>query len=183
MKKIVRDYAIIFIDDRGDCLRKSVIDYTTSKISNSFYKISGFLQWNHYLIIPKEFVKDEEFAEEIEKNGSFTRKYVIERDFIDPFINTLFPVLNKIHGTMQLILEDSWAEAKLLGWQTGLGSESKLFSSWARDENLDNSLSNMDLLRARLITEPNLRAVFYTNIEHEYSLACKKFKLFMKEVK
>ncbi len=37
------------------------------------------------------------------------------------------------------------------------------------------------MIRAKLITEPDFKAIFYTHISNEFSIAEKKFKLFIKE--
>jgi hypothetical protein len=38
----------------------------------------------------------------------------------------------------------------------------------------------MDILRAKLIKEPNYKAIFYTHLGSEFGIAEKKFKLFDK---
>ena len=57
MEKIVRKYAIIYIDYDGETLDEDVRDYATKEMVKDYYQNSrGFLQWNFYLVIPSSLV-------------------------------------------------------------------------------------------------------------------------------
>ena len=43
-----------------------------------------------------------------------------------------------------------------------------------------DSITKMDLIRARLVKYPEFKATFYSHITNEFSIAEKKFKLFSK---
>lgn len=183
MERIEREYAIIYIDRNGETLNISDSlykgDYVTAEMVSDYYKRLGFLQWNFYLIIPKELIKQEEIKT-IEDNDIYTRKYVIESDKIEQFINDRFPILNEERGTIKLIKADSWKDAGLLAEEEKKKGKNyvDLIQSFYRDENLMYSLTEMDKLRAGLIKNPKLNIVFYTHISDEFFIAENKFKLF-----
>jgi hypothetical protein len=178
MKRIDRTYAIVYVDNKGESLNSDVNDFATKEMISDYYQNRGFLQWNFYLIIPKEFVNKSDIKI-IEENDIYTRKFVIEKDMIDSFIKERFPELNEKKGTIALIkgknYKDGRKKAKKFDHNNPI---TFMFEGWYRNESLNYSLTEMDKLRARLIKEPQLHGVFYTHIDNEYSLAKKKFKLF-----
>jgi hypothetical protein len=187
MERIDRKYAIINVDIEGESLTFN--DYTTNDTITDYYKEAGFLQWNFYLIIAKEAVVKLFEGEDIDKkikaiedSETYCRKYVIESDKIDAFIAERFPILQKEHGVMILVKGDSHQNAKNLGYKEFIKPENqlkaKVISSWYRNYNSMYAITEMDKLRAKLITNPKLRVIFFTHISHEFSLAEKKFKLF-----
>ncbi len=184
MEKITREYAIIYIDRKGETLNQTEQpykgDYVTKELIHDYYNSPGFLQWNYYLIIPKELVKPEEMSV-IENNDVYTRKYVIESDKIDQFINDRFPVLKKEKGTIKLIKGNSWVESSKLSKEEQQKNDVSLYPSWYRNECLMYSLTEMDILRAKLINNPEYKALFFSHISNEFNIAEKKFKLFQNE--
>ena len=90
MKRIDRKYAIIYVDTNGDTLLSE--DNTSHEMITDYYNNSGFLQWNFYLIITKECIKDiegitaAERIKTIEKNDIYTRKYVVPKAEIKDFL-------------------------------------------------------------------------------------------------
>lgn len=82
MERINRKYAIIYVDHEGETLNLKD-NYTLNEMITDYYNNSGFLQWNYYLIIPKELVESPEEIESIENNDIYTRKFVIPQDEID----------------------------------------------------------------------------------------------------
>ena len=187
MKRIKRKYAIIYIDNDGETLESD--DYTTQDITTYYYQARGFLQWNFYLIIPKENIKEteeatvEEQIKAIEQNNTYTRKYVVEKDKIDKFVREHFPIIKKNHGKMIMIQADTFKEAEAAAIKATENNPDITMTtpSFNRDINLDQTLKKLDGVRTFLIKNPNLTIVFYTHIQNEYSLAEKKFKLFINE--
>ena len=181
MKRIDRKYAIIYVDTNGDTLLSE--DNTSHEMITDYYNNGGFLQWNFYLIIAKECIKNvegitaAEHIKIIEKNDNYTRKYVVPKAEIKDFLKKQFPIMQKARGKMNLILADTFWEAKKLA----MVKKSKnilLYSSYNRYVNLDLTLHALDALRNDLINNPKMVGIFYTHIQNEYSLAEKKFKLF-----
>jgi len=184
MKKIIRDYAIIYIDDKGDSLKED--SYTTKEMVSDYYTENGFLQWNFYLIVPKEVLLPDNTIEKIENNEDYTRKFVIKNSDIQSFIKERFPVMNKKCGKIEMIKGNSWKETldivdkkKFKGTTVKPFRLCSYYPSWYRNESSMHSLIEMDKLRAKLINNPNIWVIFYTHINSEYYLAQKKFKLFL----
>lgn len=178
MERIDRTYAIVYVDNKGESLNSDVNDFTTKEMISDYYQNSGFLQWNFYLIIPKELVNKSDIKI-INENDTYTRKFVIKKDNIDSFIEERFPELTKNMGTMAIVKGDNYKDARKKAKKFEDNNQiTFMFNGWYRNESLTHSITEMDKLRARLIKEPNLHGVFYTHINNEYSLAEKKFKLF-----
>lgn len=197
MERIDKKYAIIYIDRDGEVLEETDDKFTTKEIATDFYNNSGFLQWNFYIIISKEslisYAKKQfdengcvldidELINEIQENDIYTRKYVIESDKINEFINDIFPDLKEKTGEIKLIKGKSWSDAQELCIREE--SRNNIFDtyrpSWYRNLSLMDSLTEMDKLRARLIKNDNFKVLFYTHLSNEYSIAEKKFKLLQK---
>lgn len=191
MERIDREYAIIYVDKTGESLVNNDSkhdEYSTNEIISDYYKQSGFLQWNFYLIIAREAItvyeneKIDDKIKSIESNEFYCRKYVIESEKINDFIAKNFPVLQKEHGVIILIKGDSYQNAKNLGYKEYIKPENKLnakvINSWYRNYNSMYALTEMDKLRAELINKHDKRIIFVTHNSHEFSLAEKKFKLF-----
>ena len=178
MKRIERKYAIIYVDLTGKTLESD--DYFTKEMISDYYKNPGFLQWNFYLIIARESVKDIDDIKIIEDNDTYARKYVVEKDKIDDFIDFNFPKIQSNYGNIKLILADTFEKAVKNAF-TFLANNPNVASipSYNRDVNFNHSLKKMDNLRRLLIKNPNMKVIFYTHIDNEYSLAKKKFELFL----
>lgn len=188
MKRIDRKYAIVYIDYDGESLvdNDKVDNFTTDDMITDYYNNSGFLQWNYYLIIPKDLISEERI-QEIEKNDIYTRKFVIDRAEIDSFIDDRFPEQLEKSGEIELIKGNSWNEIEniiatneLIEYEMKHLVKTDLIRSYYRDLNSLDSLEKMDILRAKLIKEPNYKAIFYTHLGNEFGIAEKKFKLFNK---
>jgi len=178
MERIDRKYAIIYVDRIGESLTKP--DYVTEEMINDYYNHAGFLQWNYYLIIAKEFVNPDDIKT-IEENDYYCRKYVQEDNGIDLFIDGWFPILKPNRGSITLVKGNTYIEAEDLACRAYAKTKSdSLHMSWYRNNSLLYSLTKMDKLRVSLNEHPNARTVFGTHFSNEYSLAEKKFKLFMK---
>lgn len=178
MEKIIRDYAIIYIDKNGESLNCD--NYTPDEIINDYYNNPGFLQWNYYLIIHKELIENLNLCTKIESDDKYTRKFVMCSDEIDIFINNLFPIFKKDneYSKIKLIKGNSYidSERKSLSFKK-THEDFKRLESWYRNECLNFALNQMDLLRMKLIKEKQ-NYIFYTHISNEYFLAKQKFKLF-----
>lgn len=164
MEIIERGYAIIYVDRKGESLNED--DYTTKDMITDYYKNSGFLQWNFYLIVAEEAVEDQKTK--IEQNETYTRKYVMPESEIDSFVASMFPLMNIENGSISLIKGSSWNEAISLA-MSKIGS-GKIYPSWYRDLSMMDSIKHMDELRARLISDPTHKAVFCTHISNEFFL-------------
>ena len=181
MKRINRKYAIIYVDTNGDTLLSE--DNASDEMLSDYYKNGGFLQWNFYLIIAKECIKDIEGItaieriKTIEKNDNYTRKYVVPKAKIKDFLKKQFPIMRKARGKINLITANTFVDAKTLA-MTKKSKDIFLISSYNRYVNLDLTLHALDALRNDLINNPKMVGIFYTHIQNEYSLAEKKFKLF-----
>lgn len=191
MERIEREYAIIYVDKTGESLVANDSkhdEYSTNAIISDYYKQSGFLQWNFYLIIAREAImlheseKIDDKIKSIENNEFYCRKYVIESEKIDAFIAERFPVLQENRGVIILVKGDSYRNAKNLGYKEYIKPENQLnanvIGSWYRNYNSMYTLTEMDKLRAELINNHGKRVIFFTHNSHEFSLTEKKFKLF-----
>jgi hypothetical protein len=183
MEKIDRGYAVIYIDRTGESLvvenENYKMDYTTKDMVSDYYNESGFRQWNFYLIIPKSLVREEDI-ENIENCDKYTRKYVVDDEDIDIFIEEKFPIMdNENKGSILLIKGKSWVDTLEKAYDKQ--DDYTLYKSWYREDSLMDSLEKMDELRASLIKRPNLKAMFCTHISNEMGIAEKKFKLFLED--
>lgn len=158
--------------------------------------MGGPLQWNFYVIISKEAVEksitglsdEKEIKEEIDKlineihlNETYTRKFVCPEKDIDSFIENRFPDLKEQMGKVQIVSDSSWEKTLMKVHKVREEFKDKIVDmqpSWWRDLDEMDSLSNMDKLRASAINNPELHVLFYTHIQHEISLAKKKFYIF-----
>ena len=189
MERLQRKYAIIYVDREGETLKstdneteaKNRIDnFCTYDMVNDYYTQSGFLQWNFYLIIPASLVPDKKKKKEIEINDRYTRKFVVLDTAIESFIDEYFPILEgKDRHQVKLVKGINYIDAVSQAINTHRNEVVNLIQGWHRDESLMYSLTQMDKLRAQLINNPNKKVIFYTHISNEYSLAEKKFKLFI----
>lgn len=68
-----------------------LIGYQEQFIANDYYRTSGWIQWNFYLIfVCSQNMEDAaSIRDSIEKNKEYTRKYVISVDQFDDWIDTL----------------------------------------------------------------------------------------------
>lgn len=189
MRKIVRDYAVIYIDDDGDTLKigdyedTHVDNYATNDMISDYYENGGYLQWNYYLIIPNDLLTNDHNIRSIEENDIYTRKYVLNREIIDYWVNKYFPEPGETRGKFKLLKGRDWKEAIDMVNQEPLSVGTIKLGSWYRDHSLLDTLSYMDELRASLIKDPSKTIVFYTHISNESSIAEKKFKTFMDDTK
>jgi hypothetical protein len=200
MEIITKPYAVIYVDKEGECLKEQ--DYSPFSLIGSYYKNSGFLQWNYYLIISKKIVEKsenvklfnggvDELIKHIENNDKYTRKFVINENDIQSFINSLFPDFKygeNCKGKMYLIKGYNWKDAVINAndkKQTlkSHGIIAMSIGSKYRDISLMETLTEMDKLRALLIKNPEMDVIYYTHIDEEYYLAKKKFKLFIDDEK
>lgn len=181
MERVDREYAIIYIDREGETLKVTDEsrreDFATNEMVTDYYNHSGFLQWNFYLIIPKELVKEEEILN-IEENSIYSRKYVIPTAEIESFIDDRFPKLTEKRGQITLVKGTNWEDATFLASKYLNTEFTSIIPSWYRNESLMFALTEMDILRSKLIKNPDSVVIFYTHLSNEYSLAEKKFKLF-----
>ena len=108
---------------------------------------------------------------------------MIEDDKIEVFIKNHFPTLEGKREQVILIKADSWDETIELADKTqeNISDNYQLYPSWNRDMSISDSLLQMDNLRFKLIINSELKVIFYTHLDSEYSLARKKFKLFYKD--
>ena len=93
----------------------------------------------------------------------------------------MFPEIKGEHGEITLIKGKDWEDAQKLASKEKLNKFIWVLPSWYRNISLMDSLQEMDLIRAKLIKNKNYRAVFYSHISHEFNIAEKKFKLFLKQ--
>ena len=148
MEKIDRKYAIIYIDREGLSLAPHVDNYTPDHLSSEFFKNGGFIQWNFYLIIPKELVPTDKI-EEIESNQTFTRKYVIPSEKINDFIEDRFPELpEEINFVMKIIKGNSWEETQKLVKNEIADT---YYPSILRDYDTMDTLESLDIIRSSII--------------------------------
>jgi len=199
MERIDRKYAIIYVDRNGEALSEA--DLTTPDMINNYYDNPGPLQWNYYYILAQEALDatiDAPDKQDIEANDNYTRKYVMPEDHIYDFISRTFPLLADTHGQIHLIKGADWADAKdkakaaitepehnhrsresvMFGFRVTAMNGLDIIPSYYRNKSLAHALSQMDDIRARLVTDPDYRALFYTHISTEHHLAEKKFHLF-----
>lgn len=189
MVKIDKKYAIIFIDYEGESLKDSNFEW--NELLSIYYNLpyndqnidKSFLQLNCYLIVPKEYFLNQEQIDNFENNDKYTRKFAINVDKIDSFIQEMFPDMNENHGKIELIKgknrKDSVYQA--ICKHDELGIKYELIDSFYRNDSMMDTLYKIDQLRARIINEPELKIIFYTHIFNEINIAEKKFKLFIKE--
>lgn len=185
MERINKQYATIYIDRTGECLKDS--DFISEKIIDDYYSTPGFLQWNFYLICTeKAFVSEPEYAEQREEflnNEKYARKFIVSEQDLEQYLEKNFPDFkNEIISEPRVILVkgDNWRDC--LRKVRGEKSRNKNFivkMGKQRDESMLTSISNMDYLRAQLIKHPNRKLIFGTHISGEFSIAQKKFKVFM----
>jgi len=176
MKRIDRKYAIIYVDDTGETLNTD--DFVTDDMISDYYKDSGFLQWNYYVIIPEDLVPNDEIIKLIENNDKYARKIIVKRDKIKSFLERAFPKLRQSMGEIGLVEGENWGEARD-NCDLYLEDHPKAFPvpSFSRNYSDFGTLTKLDNLRAKIIKKPDSNYVFYTHIKHEMSLAKKKFKL------
>lgn len=178
MEKIIRDYAIIYIDRTGESLKCD--NFTPNEIIEDYFNNPGFLQWNYYLIIDYDVIKTKNIVDNILLDDKYTKKYISNN--IDKFIEQRFPLFNENnYGKIKLIKGNSWFDAKEKTKKylnENIENKFKIVKSWHRNLSLNDSLENMDILRSTLINNTLSKDyVFYTHISNEMSLAEKKFKL------
>ena len=179
MRKIDKGYAVIYIDDESSMLeeRKEIDNFTSSDMVAEYYTVPGAIQWNYYLIIPKNDLTDEKIKE-IELNDVYTRKYVIDKDKIDDFIEETFPdVIDINKNKIFLSTANSWEEAKDKLVNEDLSYRANVYGSLHRDYNSMDTLKMLDNIRSELIKNKH-DIYFYTHIENEISWVGKKFKFF-----
>ncbi len=186
MERIEREYAIIYIDHDGETLKKGIDNFTPNEIINDYYNHPGFLQWNYYLIIPKELIKSKEKIQEIEEDEIYTLKIIVNREKISEFLNEIFPEIKKEQPIGEIIIVKGknhsnsvklTEEIRDKKAQEGLYYE--IIPSLYRNYSSFQTLKTMDKMRAQLIKYPSTKQIYYTHISNEYSWAEKKFKLFI----
>lgn len=186
MERIEREYAIIYVDRTGESLTSR--GQATRELISDYYNQRGFLQWNFYLIIAEETIEDvegicaAERIEAIKACDEYSRKYVMPEDRIEDFIEANFPVLKKKRGKIEIIQAEGFREAKAIAGERVLGDSStniELMPSLHRDYSLTITLTCLDGMRIELIRNSKKHYIFYSHIQHEISLAEKKFKLFL----
>jgi len=184
MERIDKQYAVIYIDRTGECLKSS--DFTSEKIIDDYFSIPGFLQWNFYLICTeKAFISELEYAEQREaflNNEAYTRKLLVSESDLEQYLEKNFPDFKPVVSEPRVILVkgDNWRDC--LRKVRGEKARNKNFivkMGKQRDESMLTSISNIDYLRAQLIKHPNRKLIFGTHISGEFSIAQKKFKIFL----
>ena len=130
MERIEKIYAIIYIDWKGETL--SCDDFTSENMISHYYNNSGFLQWNFYLIIPSDLVSDNQKKVEIENNDRYTRKFILDRDQIAPFLERYFPDLKKKRIQVKLIKGKDYSDSvwKSIQYYNKSQKKSSLFFSY-----------------------------------------------------
>ena len=187
MKRIDKKYAIIYIDSKGETLEmedeeRICDDFATYDMISDYYNLEGFLQWNVYLIVPREKFEFESDIKEFEDNDKYVRKYAVSSDKIGRFVEKNFPDMGTDVGKIKLIHTKNHKESKAaLKSQQQKSSWFLWESSFNRDLNIFDTLSKLDEVRVKLIQNPHPLSplvIFCTHIDGEFSLAEKKFKLF-----
>lgn len=200
IERIDRGYALIYIDREGETLNTD--SFFTPEMTTEYYKNNGPLQWNHYLIIPEELVtpKVSDFdnvqkwqhaknvaIETITSNDNFARKIVLPLAKIDYYILSHFPIQTTKFGRITLVKGKNWLDAQDKSRAMYKEESEKIFQtrqikkiprpipSWYRDFSMLDTLTQLDLLRADLIRDPNLNVIFFTHIRKEYNVARQKF--------
>lgn len=184
MERIDKKYAIVYVDRTGESLAdpQPGDGYTTKEIIDDFWKNSGFLQWNMYLIIAEENVEAGQKGE-IEDNDLYVRKLVVPDKNIDAVIENLFPEMEGTMGKIILVKGKTRHDARtrafniLLKMNEAGDNSFNATSGWYHDIDLMTSISNIDKMRAKLIKEKE-NVIFYTHLSDEFNIAEKKFKLF-----
>ncbi len=190
MERIDREYAIIYVDKTGETLTSR--GQGTPELVGDYYKQRGFLQWNFYLIIAEESIEDVEGISAAERIKAiracdeYSRKYVMPESEIEEFIKNQFPVLRKKRGKIEMIQAEAFHVAKKMAFdkKATFGDridDITLIPSYNREYCIDLCLTCLDDVRRDLINHPELQVIFYSHIQHEISLAEKKFKLFLIE--
>jgi energy-coupling factor transporter ATP-binding protein EcfA2 len=75
-----------FIDFGNGDIPLEINDYQEKYISNDYYENPGFLQWNYYLVFLRDSYNEAD-KKRIEKNGSFTRKFVFTPDELNDYFD------------------------------------------------------------------------------------------------
>ena len=174
MRKIDKGYAVIYIDDEN--LLSNSEDYVNDEIISAYYDTPGSLQWNYYIIIPK-VIKDlsAEQIKDIESNDKYARKYIIDNDKIDEFLNERFPSFNMEDCTFTLVTGESYIEARVKLDKINIeGPNNSICSSLHRQYNSMDTLEKMDIIRAEMIITRRY-TYYYTHMEREISWIRKKF--------
>ncbi|MEO6305113.1 MAG: ABC-three component system middle component 1 [Bacteroidia bacterium] len=180
MEKIDKGYAVIYIDKTGDTL--SEISFSPNNLVSDYYNTPGNIQWNYYLIISEESLKFSNITKkEIEENEYYTRKFVLPLNKIDDFIKERFPDVKEKVGEIILVKGDDWDDAQIKANAKFDNSFSSVIRSYYRNNSLMDTIVLLDLLRAKLITNPEKKYIFFTHISNEYSLAEKKLKMFVRK--
>lgn len=176
MERIDKKYAIIYLDNDGEWINSE--DFQNGIIKD-YYSAIGLLQWNFYYIIPESKIGNKT-KEEIEKNETYTRKYVVPDAEIVSFINKMFPDMTESHGTIDLIKGENYQNACELAKEAQKTNKyTSIIEGPYRNISLMETLKEFDLMRANLIRNPNEKILLYTHISYEDALAKKKFELFL----
>ena len=88
-------YQIIYFDSSQKWLEKEfeLEKYLEKLLTNDYYSNSGYLQWNYYIIfLYNHTVPSEETKSKIEKNEEFARKFVVNYEMLDDWLDQKYKV-------------------------------------------------------------------------------------------
>lgn len=202
VERIDLGYAVVYIDHEGETLKDESLGFFLPAMTHEYYSVvKANLQWNYYLIIPREeLVKaawafenhdhptEVEFRKLLNKilmNDSYAKKYVLNRDNIRKFVNNHFPpfVPGK-HGEIVLYkgIHHADTQSKARRIHKSKFSNYKMIPSFHRNLNSLSSLYELDYLRKELLKTPDMKVFFNTHLRAEFNWARHKFSFLNPEM-
>lgn len=183
MKVIKRTYARIYVDMKGETLEE---EFFLKTVVEDYYQdeVTGFLQWNFYVIYPKGVVPEDRI-DEVLNDGKYCRRLIVSEKRIGRFIEDNFPITSEYLGRAKVIethnhkktlqKKDEWV------FSSERNPKEIFHMSFLRDLNIMDTLTALDNLRTKLIKNEDLSVIFVTHLTNEFSLAEKKLKIFIKK--
>jgi|GEM_PF-1929717 len=103
-------YQYFYFDCSGDVESKDISDFSRHLLQKNYYSNPGYLQWNFYLAFLIDKKVSSETKRKVEHNEDFARKFLIEVDNLNKWLDRVYNVNRPKSTSLQRNLGNIWRE-------------------------------------------------------------------------
>jgi DNA repair protein SbcC/Rad50 len=105
-----KPYQYFYFDFSGKVEKKDIYEYSRELLHKDYYNNPGYLQWNFYLAFLVDKKVSEEIKKSVEQNEDFARKFLVEIDNLDDWLDRIYNVDRLDKKSLKRNLGDIWRE-------------------------------------------------------------------------